>query len=97
MMHASICKYENILPATLIKRLISTEFLILYIDIMPVITFFIPGGAWEETTLIIGPMVLLIGHLVAIINFLTIRHSCLLDNESNRKDAAKISPFFRVL
>ena len=41
--------------------------------LMPIITFFIPGGAWEEATLTIGPIVLLIGHFVAaIIDFLII-------------------------
>lgn len=41
--------------------------------LMPIITFFIPGGAWEESTLTIGPIVLLIGHFVAaIIDFLII-------------------------
>ena len=41
--------------------------------LMPVITFFIPGGAWEEATLTVGPIVLLIGHFVAaIIDFLII-------------------------
>ena len=41
--------------------------------LMPVITFFIPGGAWQEATLTIGPIVLGIGHFVAaIIDFLII-------------------------
>jgi len=41
--------------------------------LMPVITFFIPSGTWEETTLTIGSVVLLIGHFVAaIIDFLII-------------------------
>jgi large conductance mechanosensitive channel len=41
--------------------------------LMPVITFFIPGGAWQEATLTIGPIVLAIGHFVAaIIDFLII-------------------------
>lgn len=41
--------------------------------LMPVITFFIPGGAWKEATLTLGPIVLLIGHFVAaIIDFLII-------------------------
>ena len=41
--------------------------------LMPIITFFIPGGAWEEATLTIGPIVMLIGHFVAaIIDFLII-------------------------
>jgi large conductance mechanosensitive channel len=41
--------------------------------LMPIITFFIPGGAWKEATLSIGPVVLLIGHFVgAVIDFLII-------------------------
>jgi len=40
---------------------------------MPIITFFIPGGAWQEATLTLGPIVLGIGHFVAaIIDFLII-------------------------
>ena len=41
--------------------------------LMPMITFFIPGGAWQESTLTLGPIVLLVGHFVAaIIDFLII-------------------------
>jgi len=41
--------------------------------IMPFITFFIPGGAWQEATLAFGPIVLLIGHFAgAVIDFLII-------------------------
>jgi len=41
--------------------------------LMPIITFFIPGGAWQEATLTLGPIVLLIGHFVGtIIDFLII-------------------------
>jgi large conductance mechanosensitive channel len=41
--------------------------------LMPVITFFIPGGAWQEATLSLGPIVLAVGHFVAaVINFLII-------------------------
>jgi len=41
--------------------------------LMPIITFFIPGGAWREATLGIGPVVLSIGHFIgAIIDFLII-------------------------
>ena len=41
--------------------------------LMPIITFFIPGGAWQEATLTIGPIVLAVGHFVgAVINFLII-------------------------
>jgi large conductance mechanosensitive channel len=41
--------------------------------LMPIITFFIPGGAWQESTLTLGPVVLLVGHFVAaVIDFLII-------------------------
>jgi large conductance mechanosensitive channel len=41
--------------------------------LMPVITFFIPGGAWQEATLTLGPIVLGVGHFVAaILDFLII-------------------------
>jgi large conductance mechanosensitive channel len=41
--------------------------------IMPFITFFIPGGAWEESTLALGPIVLAAGHFVgAVIDFVVI-------------------------
>lgn len=35
--------------------------------LMPIITFFIPGGAWQETTLTIGPVVLLVGHFFGVV------------------------------
>ena len=41
--------------------------------LMPIITFFIPGGAWKEAIWSIGPVVLLIGHFIgAVIDFLII-------------------------
>jgi large conductance mechanosensitive channel len=41
--------------------------------LMPVITFFIPGGAWRELVLALGPIQLSIGHFVgALIDFLVI-------------------------
>lgn len=41
--------------------------------LMPIITFFIPGGAWREAFLSLGPVQLLIGHFIgAIIDFLII-------------------------
>lgn len=41
--------------------------------IMPFITFFIPGGAWQEATLTLGPIVLAVGHFVgAVIDFVII-------------------------
>jgi large conductance mechanosensitive channel len=46
----------------------------LVIDIlMPVITFFIPGGAWRDATLTVGPVVLLMGHFAgALLDYLII-------------------------
>lgn len=39
--------------------------------IMPVVTFFIPGGAWQTSTLGLGPVVLAWGDFLAqLINFL---------------------------
>ena len=32
--------------------------------LMPLITFFIPGGAWREATLVLGPVVMSIGHFM---------------------------------
>lgn len=41
--------------------------------IMPFITFFIPGGAWEQATLALGPIVLALGHFVgAVLDFVVI-------------------------
>jgi large conductance mechanosensitive channel len=41
--------------------------------LMPIITFFIPGGAWREAVLAIGPIELSIGHFVGVlIDFLVI-------------------------
>jgi large conductance mechanosensitive channel len=41
--------------------------------IMPFITFFIPGGAWEGATLTIGPIVLAVGHFMgAVLDFVVI-------------------------
>ena len=41
--------------------------------LMPIITFFIPGGAWQEATLTLGPIVLLVGHFFGVvIDFLII-------------------------
>ena len=35
--------------------------------LMPVITFFIPGGAWREAVLTLGPIQLAIGHFVGVL------------------------------
>ena len=41
--------------------------------LMPIITFFIPGGAWREAVWIIGPIQLGIGHFVGVfIDFIVI-------------------------
>ena len=41
--------------------------------LMPIITFFIPGGAWREAALILGPIQLSIGHFIgALIDFIII-------------------------
>jgi large conductance mechanosensitive channel len=41
--------------------------------LMPLLTFFIPGGAWREATLVLGPVVMLIGHFIgSLIDFLII-------------------------
>jgi large conductance mechanosensitive channel len=41
--------------------------------LMPILTFFIPGGGWREAIWIIGPIQLSIGHFVgALIDFVVI-------------------------
>ena len=41
--------------------------------LMPIITFFIPGGAWRDAFWIIGPIQLSIGHFVGVfIDFIVI-------------------------
>ena len=41
--------------------------------LMPMITFFIPGGAWRDATLTIGPIILSIGHFFGtLVDFLII-------------------------
>jgi len=35
--------------------------------LMPIITFFIPGGAWRTYELVIGPIVLMLGHFVSVL------------------------------
>ena len=35
--------------------------------LMPIITFFIPGGEWRYATLTLGPIVLSIGHFVGVL------------------------------
>ena len=41
--------------------------------LMPIITFFIPGGAWQEALWVIGPIQLSMGHFIgALIDFIVI-------------------------
>ena len=41
--------------------------------LMPIVTFFIPGGSWRDATLTLGPIVLMIGSFVgAVLDFLII-------------------------
>ena len=41
--------------------------------IMPVITFFISGGEWEQAKLVLGPIKLAVGHFVgAVLDFVII-------------------------
>jgi large conductance mechanosensitive channel len=41
--------------------------------LMPIVTFFIPGGAWREATLTLGPIVLMIGSFIGnVVDFLII-------------------------
>lgn len=63
------------LAVGIIIGLASTAFVKALVDdiVMPLITPFIPGGAWQTSTLVIGPLVFLWGHFVgALINFLII-------------------------
>jgi large conductance mechanosensitive channel len=41
--------------------------------LMPIVTFFIPGGAWREAVWTLGPIVLSTGHFIgALIDFVVI-------------------------
>lgn len=41
--------------------------------LMPMITFFVPGGAWREAVLILGPINLGVGHFIgSLLDFLMI-------------------------
>ena len=41
--------------------------------LIPLITFFIPGGAWREATLTLGPVVMMVGSFIGnVIDFLII-------------------------
>lgn len=41
--------------------------------LMPIVTFFIPGGAWRDATLALGPVVMSVGHFTgALLDFMII-------------------------
>lgn len=63
------------LAVALIIGLAATSLVKSIVDnlVMPIVTPFIPGGAWETATLVIGPIVIGWGALLgAIINFVVI-------------------------
>lgn len=63
------------LAVALIIGLASTTFIKALVDdiIMPIITPFIPGGAWQTATFSIGPIIISWGHFLgALINFIVI-------------------------
>jgi large conductance mechanosensitive channel len=63
------------LAIALIMGIASTAFIKSFVDniIMPIITAFIPGGAWKTATLGIGPIVLSWGAFMGdLINFIII-------------------------
>ena len=63
------------LAVGIIIGLASTTFVKAIVDdlVMPIVTPFIPGGAWENSTLTLGPIVIKSGHLLgALINFIII-------------------------
>ena len=63
------------LAIALIMGIASTAFIKSFVDniVMPIITPFIPGGAWKTATLEIGPIVLSWGAFLGeLINFIVI-------------------------
>jgi large conductance mechanosensitive channel len=63
------------LAIALIMGIASTAFIKSFVDniVMPIITPFIPGGAWKTATLVIGPVVLSWGAFLGeLINFIVI-------------------------
>ncbi len=63
------------LAVALIIGLAATTFVKAIVDdiVMPIITPFIPGGAWQTATFSMGPIVIAWGHFVgALINFIVI-------------------------
>jgi large conductance mechanosensitive channel len=69
------------LAIALIMGIASTAFIKSFVDniVMPIITPFIPGGAWETATLQIGPIVLRWGAFLGeLINFIIIAFAVFL-------------------
>ncbi len=63
------------LAIALIMGIAATAFVKSFVDniVMPIVTPFIPGGAWETATLQVGPIVLRWGAFLGeFINFITI-------------------------
>jgi large conductance mechanosensitive channel len=63
------------LAIALIMGIASTAFIKSFVDniVMPIITPFIPGGAWETATIAVGPVVLRWGAFLGeLINFIII-------------------------
>jgi large conductance mechanosensitive channel len=63
------------LAIALIMGIAATAFVKSFVDniVMPIVTPFIPGGAWETATLAIGPVVLRWGPFLGdLINFIII-------------------------
>ncbi|MGB9928253.1 MAG: MscL family protein [Methanosarcina sp.] len=69
------------LAIALIMGIASTAFIKSFVDniVMPIITPFIPGGAWETATLAIGPIVIRWGAFLGeLINFIIIAFAVFL-------------------
>lgn len=63
------------LAIALIMGIASTALVKSFVDniIMPVITFFIPGGAWKTATIALGPIIIGWGPFLAeLINFIIV-------------------------
>jgi len=63
------------LAVALIMGLAATAFVKAIVDdiVMPIITPFIPGGAWQTATFSMGPIIISWGHFLgALINFVVI-------------------------
>jgi large conductance mechanosensitive channel len=63
------------LAVALIIGLAATTFVKAIVDdiVMPIITPFIPGGAWQTATFSMGPIIISWGHFLgALINFIVI-------------------------